>query len=48
MPEREDHKITAILDRDTENKLIRLAKKFERSVSAQLRVIIKEYPEEND
>ena len=45
MPEHEDHKITAILDRDTESKLIRLAKKFERSVSAQLRVMIKEYPD---
>lgn len=41
----EEYQISATLDKESESKLIRLAKKFDRSVSAQLRVIIKEYQE---
>lgn len=41
----QEHQISAILDKESEDKLIRLAKKNDRTVSGQLRVMIKEYME---
>ena len=39
----EEYKISATLDKESFDKLIKLAKQNDRPVSAQLRVIIKEF-----
>lgn len=39
----EEYKISATLDKESFDKLIKLAKTNDRPVSAQLRVMIKEY-----
>lgn len=41
--QQEEHKISATLDKESNEKLCRLAKENDRSISAQLRVMIKEY-----
>jgi hypothetical protein len=43
MQETEEFKISATLDKESKDKLEKLAKDNERSISAQLRVMIKEY-----
>lgn len=45
MQETEEYKISATLDKASNDKLCKLAKDNDRSISAQLRVIIKEYKE---
>ena len=43
MQDQEEYKISATLDKETKEKLEKISKDNERSISAQLRVMIKEW-----